>query len=119
MDYKEKYLKYKQKYLNCKINQKNNQQYKTKYIQIIDEVKKEKCGNVLERLFEDKIKCQKNYYCECETCKQKKETGKKCKHDYECESYNCESVLDENNKPKQYGNCSSQISILKDLFLDN
>ncbi len=113
MDYQQKYLKYKQKYLLCK----NNQQYKIKYIQNVDE--EPKCGNVLERLFENKIKCQKNQYCECESCKQKKQSGEICKHDYECESYNCELTKDENNKLKTDGKCSSKVSILKDLFLSD
>jgi len=120
MDYKIKYLKYKQKYLNCKNNLQNaDNNYKTKYINIIDEnidIPK-KCGNLLERVFTDKVKCKKNEYCDCEICKQKKSSFSECNNDYECDSYNCE--IKYGNDKQKIGRYSPKVSLLKKLFFDD
>ena len=115
MDYKQKYLKYKEKYLKYKEKYISVIEEKPKYIDIVEE--KPKCGNFVERIFENKIKCENNEYCECESCKLKKKSGEICKHNYECDSYNCELNRDKDNKLTDYGKCSSQVSILKELFL--
>jgi hypothetical protein len=103
VEFKEKYLKYKKKYMELK------QQYKTKYIDVVYENKP--CGNVLERLFTDKIKCTKDEYCMCGECKQKKLQDQDCIHDKECVSKNCDYDV----KTKT-GKCSSKTSLLKQLF---
>jgi hypothetical protein len=104
-DYKKKYLKYKQKYLQCK----NQVQYKTKYINVIYE--KKPCGNIIERIFTDKSKCTKDEYCICGECKQKKLPNSECVNDKECSTSNC----DYDTKTKT-GKCSSETSLLKQLF---
>ena len=109
-----KYLKYKQKYLNCKNslqNTQNNLQYKTKYIETVYE--KQPCGNVLERIFTDKIKCTKDQYCNCGECKSKKSSDSECKHDTECVSKNCDY-----DPVTKTGKCSSKTSLLQQLFIE-
>ena len=113
-NFEAKYLKYKQKYLNCKNslkNTQNNLQYKTKYIETIYE--KQPCGNVLERIFTDKIKCTKDQYCNCGECKPKKSSDSECKHDTECVSKNCDY-----DPVTKTGKCSSKTSLLQQLFIE-
>ena len=94
-------INYKQKYLK----------YKTKYITIIDE--KKKCGNIFEQLFSDKIRCSKNEYCNCDECKQKKPQNASCTHNKECISKNCDY-----DPITKIGKCSSETLLLQQLFVE-